>query len=507
MKTLIIQLEKYDDIVSARDKMNWAKGGRILLVWPEGASVLNRRLDLALLQRHSQALGAQLALVSNDREVGYHAPRLGIPVYKTLRKAQNENWRLPRRFRNAQSSLPIAQALLANEMALPRGLTDRPIAAVQDDSPALRLAFFVLGVLALLSIAALLLPSAVIEIAPQTQVQDVLIDVTATVQIAAPNLSGAVPAQWVEILVEGRDNLPASGSMQVAESAASGEIQFTNLTDQPVEIPIGVIVLTTGSNPVRFAVSRGGKVDPRPGSALSLPAVAMNPGEAGNLPAHSLIALEGLIGAQVSADNLEPTRGGTSRLIPAPTSSDRRALHQRLSEALESSALKELLERLNPEDVVIPTSLERVEELESSFQPREGLPSDDVSLHMRAKYRALVVPGDTLSALVADVFDANVPPGATALPDSQRIEHLNSPVEIPEGFRWQLHAHRLVVRRVEQREVIQAVLGRSRRLAEQQLVSSIPMDEPPIITVRPGWWPRLPYLPFRVSVRYANSGR
>src|SRR5512134_1278429 len=99
MKTHIIQLEQYDDIVSARDKMSWAKGDRILMVWPERGRVLYRRLDLALLQRQSQAQGAQLALVTQDPEVRYFAPRLGIPVFKSLRKAQRAAWGLPRPFR------------------------------------------------------------------------------------------------------------------------------------------------------------------------------------------------------------------------------------------------------------------------------------------------------------------------------------------------------------------------------------------------------------------------
>ena len=73
MKTQIIQLEAHDDIVSTRDKMGWSQTSRIVLVWPNKGKILDRRLDLVLLQRHSMLLGAQLALVTQEEEILFHA--------------------------------------------------------------------------------------------------------------------------------------------------------------------------------------------------------------------------------------------------------------------------------------------------------------------------------------------------------------------------------------------------------------------------------------------------
>ena len=100
MKTQIIHLEPHDDVISARDKMDWGQTGRILLVWPERGSVLTRRLDLVLLKRHSAFLGAQLAIMTSDADVLFHARRLAIPVFKNLRQAQRSHWRVERRFRS-----------------------------------------------------------------------------------------------------------------------------------------------------------------------------------------------------------------------------------------------------------------------------------------------------------------------------------------------------------------------------------------------------------------------
>jgi len=44
MKIQIIQLEKHDDVISARDKMAWCKAPRILLVYPRGSRILTRQV-------------------------------------------------------------------------------------------------------------------------------------------------------------------------------------------------------------------------------------------------------------------------------------------------------------------------------------------------------------------------------------------------------------------------------------------------------------------------------
>ena len=162
MKTYIMQLEKYDDIVSVRDKMRWGKAGRILLVWPDRGEILNRRLDLVLLKRHSASLGAQLAIVSRDPDIRYHAPRLGIPVFKNLKKAQSSAWRVPRRFRSASEGAEdeqinkLGKRTEAERLKL---LSERPV-RTKKPHPIIRAVAFTVGVLAFLSIAAVLLPSA-----------------------------------------------------------------------------------------------------------------------------------------------------------------------------------------------------------------------------------------------------------------------------------------------------------------------------------------------------------
>jgi len=543
MKTHIIQLEHHDDLVSACDKMNWARGGRILLVWPEGRPVLNRRLDLTLLKRRAAALGAPLALVSKDAEVQYYAPRLGIPVFRSQRKAQDANWRLPRRFRqpslsagyagtaapepaetaavaataDAMGAETVAPAeVLAGEavrQARPpasrpeRPMPEKDLSQRLAATSAARLAFFALGVVAMLAIAAVLLPGATVRVAPQTQVQEALIEIIASPQTASVDIGGSLPARWVTVTVEGRDTLAAGGQVEVPESSAGGEIVFTNLTDQAVQLPSGTVVVTEGETPVRFATTRPGLTPPGPGQSVRLPAEALEPGERGNVGANRLTAIEGLVGAQVSANNPQPMRGGRSLIIPAPSDDDRRQLTERLMAALEVTALQELQRGLGEEDVLIAASLERVETIEETVQPRPGMPAERLSLSLRLEYRALAVTGDDLRRLAETVFDANLPAGTAALDGSLRIEALDSPQGVEGGYRFRLHTHRQISARLSQEQVIASVLGRSPEQAAQALETQLAMDEPAQIEVQPRWWPRLPVLPFRIQVVYAYLGR
>ena len=93
MKIQIIQLEKHDDVISARDKMVWCKAPRILLVYPRGGRILTRQVDLVLLARFSVTLGSQLGLVTRDSEIVTMAAETGIPAFNSIVQAQRSYWR------------------------------------------------------------------------------------------------------------------------------------------------------------------------------------------------------------------------------------------------------------------------------------------------------------------------------------------------------------------------------------------------------------------------------
>jgi hypothetical protein len=322
-------LEAHDDAISTRDKIGWGQTGRILLVWPGRGRVLTRRLDLVLLQRHSQSLGAQLALVTADPEVRFQANLLGISTFSSLRQAQASRWKRPRRQKTGRfRPTEEARQILAG---------GRPRSRPAELAPLPRLGFFSLGVLAVLSIAAALFPSAEVQLSPARELQEIRLAVQASRSIQRVSLAGSVPIQTVNAIIEGRDQIEPTGTAQVPEQIATGEARFTNLTDRPVSIPAGTIVSTLGA-PVRFATDDEGRVPAGPGQSLTLAITSLRPGRAGNLAAGRIQAIEGPLGVDLTVSNPEPTSGGSDRPGPAPTSRDRDQLRERLLARLQESA-------------------------------------------------------------------------------------------------------------------------------------------------------------------------
>lgn len=493
MKTQILQLEPHDDIISTRDKMGWSQTSRILLVWPSRGRVLTRRLDLELLLRHNRTLGGQLALVTRDSEVRFHAKQLGIDVFKSVRQAQNGRWRRPyrhkimprRREEQVPGDFPSASARSENGANL---------------SAMARLGLFSLGVLALLSIAAVLLPSAEVAITPETRPQEITLPVEASASVDRVNPSGLIPIRRVSVVLEGRDSLTPTGEIRVPEHRATGQVEFTNLTDGEITVPAGTVVSTPGAS-IRFTTDHGGQVPAGPGETLSLPVTAMAPGSMANLAAGRIIGIEGPLGLSLVASNSAPTQGGSDLSSPAPTPLDRTRLSNHLLSTLRKGSEGEIQNLLKPGDLLLSLAPTPSQTLEETYDPPDEQPTNELNLTLRVEFQAQVISGEDLEELAKSALDANLPPGYSPQSGSLEIERQTLPrLEDSGSAHWELKAHRLIVARLTESQALAAAIGLSPTQATQQLQQNLPLERPPEISLVPRWWPRLPFLPFRIHV-------
>jgi hypothetical protein len=501
MKTQILRLDPHDDVTSTCDKMNWGQTGRVLLVWPEHGRLLRRRVDLVLLQRHSNSVGAQLALVTSDPIVRFNARQLAIPVFKSLRQAQSAHWRVERRLR--KRSTPIAQARMPQNYDALEAMRQaaHPAAQAWLAQPAARIGFFTLGVLGVIALAAILLPGAQVSLIPQTKTQTMSLEVRANPDLDNINLSGIVPARSLTAVVEGRDLIEASGTIRNPERTASGDVVFTNLSDQPVSIPLGMVVRDLADPPVRFTTIQTGELDAGPGITTTLAVRAMNPGEVGNLPAGALTAIEGSLGLSLAATNPRPTKGGSDRSLPLPTRQDRQRLYEKLEAALRQSAQAEFEGQLNPGDLLFTQTLTITRVLEQSYTPAEGQPSGQLELSLRLEYQALSASISDIDNLATVLLDANLPAGYLPLPDSLVVEQASPVVmERPNLPRSQFSAQRTLYVDIPTAQALNLILGSPPAEAAERLKATWPLSTTPVINLSPAWWPRLPILPFRISI-------
>ena len=507
MKTQIIRLEPYDDLYSAKDKMGWGQTARILLVWPARGKVLNRTLDLILIKRHSAELGAQLALVVRTADIRHNAEILGIPVYSSARQAEKSHWRPERRLRSAPPQTVKRQSpekwrkrrIPLNLDGLKTAAHPRPAAWLFH--PITRILAFTLGVLAVLAIAALLVPSATVYLDPETEIQKITISVSASPKVQSVELSGAIPAHAESVIVEGRGSLPTSGSIPLPDHRATGEAQFINLTEQSIPLSEGTLVSTLDAQPIRFVTTASAAIPPGAEGA-TVPIEAILPGSSGNVPAESIQAIEGALGLDLTVINPAPTRGGTNRQAPAPTEADYQKLYEQLYQTLAEKALEEVGAVLEEGDLLLDQSLTLVTELEKSYSPTEVSPTDLLQLVLRLEFQLVTITHQDIATLGLTVLETNLLEGMSGEIQSLKITHLSTPNIGDDSLaaHWRMQAQWQTTAQIDAAQATTLALGLPGEQAEARLNAELPLDGPAQVILQPSWWPRTPVLPFRISI-------
>ena len=494
MKTTVIKLEPYDDIISARDKMSWCRSARILLVFPGAFTVLDRKLDLMLLIRHSQELGAQLAIVCDDPEIRANAREAGIPNFLSASVAQKSAWRRTR-FRRMFSEQKSFHLQLPELQSKARTRTARIW-----QNHRLRLAVFLTGILAVFVLVWFFIPSAHIYLPDIQSKQTIVVSVWASPVISYALPSGGLPVSVVSVVVESQEQAASTGLAVVPDKAAIGHVQFTNLTSQTVMVPAGAVVLAPGSTGVRFEVLQEITVPASGWTVAFSPVQAVLPGSAGNVAAGEIRAIEGDLGLQLYVINLNPTLHGEDRKAASPTKLDYETLRTEVLKGLNGKAMQEIELKFPSGEKILPPSLKLVNILEERREPEVGLPSDQIKLTIRAEFSAWYIHLQDLANVERIALDADLSDGMTGINDSLRSDDINDPQVVNETIQWQVQASRDVQKIWDKEAVASLVLGKRPDDAARLMTKMLGIPSGLRIEVNPGWWPFLPSLLFRVEV-------
>ncbi len=498
MKTQIIQIENHDDFVSVRDKMSWAQAARILLIWPyDEPPLLNRELDLKLLQRHARRLGAQLALVTRNPEARYFARHLAIPVYRNSREAQQAHWRIRRRRdKSTPVSLDPPREAAPAFIPLERRPRQAPIPAWQ------RLFGLTAGLLVVLVFVGVMAPRATIAWSPSRMTQTIEFIASTGPTITTVNPSGGVPAQTLQVTLEGRRTIETTGTLDVPGNTAAGRVVFTNLTENPVTVPEGTTVLSGDSPPLRYQTTQGGTLNGEAGATLELPVEAVEAGPGFNIGPGRITAIQGELGLRLTVGNLESIRGGTSQRLAAATRADQERVHAELLASLTETAKEELAGQLRPGDLLLSETPVLVSTLQENYFPGLDSPSDLLELVLQVEFQVLVLTEVELRNLATVVLDASLPGGYTPESPAVGFRLLESPqVEEDGSAFWQMEAWREVRALTDPARIPAIVVGKSPAAAAQAISASLNLAGDPTIEISPTWWPRMPLLPAQISIR------
>jgi hypothetical protein len=492
LKTQIITLESHDDLISVRDKLSWAKTPRILLVWPKYEKVTLRVLDLKVLQRHTDSLGAQLGLVTRRGNVRRDAESLGIPVFSSTTKAQRELWPVfaPRTRRIAQ--------VPRRDLRQIRDSVYKMEAPWRTSLLGLVLTFTV-GVVAVLAMAGLFIPRAVLTLYPEAQTQSVVIPVAASESTKSISVTGGIPAKKLSVAVSAEQSLAIVSEISVPKSKSKGVARFTNLSQAEVNIPAGTIVSTKSS--IRFITLNDTRLPAGIDKFVDVPIEAQEAGLLGNVATDTVTAVEGSLGLSISVTNPGAIKGGTNSQLIGATDEDRAKLHEVVMDNLRRDAESKLRAQIATADLLLTDTLEVAKIVEENFSPPAGQPGKALALKMRVEFSARYVSSDDLRELSLSTLNASVSNGfkPTALPAYKVIA---DPSTDNSGIsHFELQVTRTLLRQVDEMQVFSIVRGQKPQSVKGELVSSLSLRQEPKIAIAPSWWPWLPLIPFNLSVQ------
>lgn len=496
MKTQIVHLDSFDDRHSVLDKLNWGQADRVIITWPLRGTPLESKLDLKLIHRRCQAAEIKLALVCKKRQIVDFAYELGIPVFRSLRQAQRVPWEYSRPS-SAALKRPVQQRTRQELAELVRGASTP---SWTNTSPA-RVTSFVLSIVAVLVMGIFLVPGAQVVYQPPSESQTLPLSISANPEYPAFNLSGAMPAHQLTVTVEGRGEIDASGETGIPDNPATGIAIFTNLTNQEITIPSGTVIRTASSeSPIRFITTTETIMVAEAGATANIPVEAANPGPQANLPANSLVIIEGDLARSLTVNNPEATRGGSQRMSKSPTPADYETLSDELLGSLWQTALDEAASTLGEKDVVLDSNPRQVVILEENFSPSEPQPSPSLALILRVEYEILYLDWEALYAMGNAILDVSLPPGYNAQPETFDISSLSQPeIDDTEQVSWDVELTRRIFTVETLPQAVKQIRGQSPQEAAKIIQTEMKLSSPPGITLFPEWWPLVPLLDFRIQ--------
>jgi hypothetical protein len=502
VKVHIVHLDAHDDYMSTRDKLGWAKSPRVLIVWPKYGRVLNRRLDLVLLQRYASQHNLQIGLVTHDAEVLDNAEVLAMPTFDNIDNVTDAGWR--RRARGRPKPMPAFPK--RKEISIPTSAirieTHPTTMASMHKTLQVLLLIFTLTVLGCFTI--LLLSRAEMVITPATKTQSVDFILSLDPSLDIPGLDGSIPSQFLTLRVSDDLRLPTSGEVAVPDSPAKGFVTFTNLTSDSIDIEAGTGLRATNFDNQRFVTLESVSLSGEIGAEVEAAIEAAMPGPAGNLPTGAIDAVEGTLGLQVEATNIVYLSGGENEIRAAVAEVDFDKLEEALLESLEDQALQMLSAQLIDDQILLVNSLKSTHQYERIFDREIGEPADTLGLTMDVEFSVYAYRQSDAQTAANFALDDQLPTGFQPVPSSFGFEVRHDNVLVQnDDFEIDAQAWQEIFLPPD-KDLLREILQWEKPAQAVSLVSQrINSTEPPKLNLHPAWLPRIPFLLTQISIRYS----
>ncbi len=511
-----IRLGEGDTVYVIREKLEQVASGQVAVVVPRGHPALRSELSLVLLRRAAESLALDLVLVTNDHALAGLARAAGLRT-ASGGDGQAERARAPRVRTRLEGTLGLperARAPLARPAVEPAPRQSRlgrrvTIPSLTWADLRQHVALFVVAVaagLVLLLGLCLALPSATVVLQPKGEEVGVELGVLASTSVQQVDFEKSqVPARQVQTEVTDQETGQTTGKRSIVDKNATGDVVFVNKTNSEVTVPRGTVVRTADGETVKFytlldAVLPGGY-----GATTRVPVQAAEPGPGSNVAALTIRVVEGEPSYQVEVLNDKPVQGGSEKRVSVVASEDRDRLRASLVQKLQQKAYDELVANLNKGDWIPPDSLD-VAITDEVFDRQVDEEAETLGLAMKVRVTGMAVDGQATRTLMSQALLGHGSESLVVNDATLQVEQPVGKVEV-EGdiIRFRARAAAMLVPAVNLKAVSSRLAGRDPASAADWLASQCDLSSPPEIRIRPGWWPRLPWMPSRIQVRLSGG--
>jgi hypothetical protein len=172
---------------------------------------------------------------------------------------------------------------------------------------------------------------------------------------------------------------------------------------------------------------------------------------------------------------------------------------------LQTAAWNQLTGRLSSDVKLLDGSLRVVEINEETYSIDSSATTGRLALHLRATVAATVVEMPLINGLVYQSLLASLPAGFELVPATIQIgeiQFVNQ--DSAERINFTAYGRALTRAKLDVRPYLADISGRPVDEVNAFLAAHLPLQDAPLITLRPAWWAeqvgRLPYRPARIEV-------
>jgi hypothetical protein len=266
-------------------------------------------------------------------------------------------------------------------------------------------------------------------------------------------------------------------------------------------IPAGTGMRTTSGSPVRFRTLQTVSIVPHLGATVVAGIEAVDLGPVGNVAAGQINAIDGPLGLELAVTNFAPTNGGARSQKAAVSTDDQTRLHDQLLTQLHTDALNAIQAQLGPSEFLATDSITVTNEVARTYAQAVGEQAEALQLTLRVAFTGLVIADSPAQQVAQAALAAQVPRGQVLLPGSASFVRETNLQTGPDGrASFSIDAAGVAVPVIDPERVRALVRGQPLDDAQLRLVTSLPLTGAPDIAVQPEWYPRMPWMPFRIDV-------